>query len=309
MTRSPDRSFQSAARAALLEEVDRGRQPVRRGARRVGSRSRSMLRTGLAVGLAGGVIAAGWVGVVAVQQHRSSVAPPAASRPAASTPSPTPTVPVSDDRMRALIDAVTGTGTLTGPITGSFTITTEYGSPVLHLSDLQVGASTARQVVVAVDLASATCSANRVGTVAGSITTATRQTVDLQDSSAQTFSDLSYMKALAIWPQDKGCVADEVSAGTITWRLPAGIRSLAETDLGARAAARGRVTEQSGRPVRYRVVADDQIATVAARFDLTVDELLYLNPLRDRGDDQRLYVGETLNLNPLDRAYFSASGV
>jgi hypothetical protein len=310
MTRSPDRAFRSAARVALLEEIDRARSLPGVQFESAGVGRRAVLRTGVAFGVAGGLIAAAWLGVSVLQHHHVAVAPPAAPQRATSTPSPSPTqtVPVCDDEMRALINQVTGAGTLTGPITGTFTITTAYGSPVLHLSDLQVGSSTARQVIVSVDLASATCSGNRVGTVAGTISAKPRQAVDLQDSSPQTFSDLSYMKALAIWPQDMGCVASKVSAGTITWHLPAGIKSLAKTNLEQRPAARGDVTLQDGRPVRYTVAANDQIAAVAARFDLTVNELLYLNPLRDRGSDQQLYAGETLNLNPLTRAYFSNSG-
>jgi len=314
VSRSPDRSFQSAARSALLDEVKHSRRPVKTGSEAVRSERRPVLRTGIAVGIAGGLITAAWLGVVAVQHHRPSVPPPAATQrdEPTSTPTQTPppsgTVPVSDDQMRGLINQVTGAGTLTGPITGSFTITTEYGSPVLHLTDLNVGSSTARNVLVAVDLASATCSGNSVGTVAGTISAKARQTVDLQDSSPQIFSDLSYMKALAIWPQDMGCVADKVSAGTISWHLPGGIRSLADTDLGTRAGARGEVTVGAGRPARYKVVAGDEVTAVAARFGLTVNELLYLNPLRDRGSSPQLYAGETLNLNPLDRAYFSNSG-
>jgi hypothetical protein len=311
MTRSPDRTFQAAAREALLTEIDGDRSRAHRGSRHRSEASRQIMRTGLGLLIAGTTVAAGWLGVVAVQGRARQVEPPAATRPApTSTPSPTPSdrTGVTDDQMRALINQVTGTGTLTGPITGDFTITHEYGSPVLHLTNVDVGSSDARTVLVAVDLASATCTAEKVGTTAGTITAKPRQTVSLQDSSPQTFSDLSYMKALAIWPEDMGCVAGEVSAGTIRWRLPARLRELAKTDLGPVPAARGHVTVTDDRPTRYRVASNDSISAVAARFDLTANELLYLNPLRDHGNDDQLFAGETLNLDPLDRAYFSNTG-
>lgn len=271
------------------------------------------MRTVLALLIAGTAITSGWLGVIAVQSHHESVIRPAATQRSqtsnpAPTPTPTQTVSVSDDQMRTLINQVAGSGTLTGPITGDFTITHEHGSPVLHLSNLKVGSSDARTVLVAVNLASATCQAQNVGTTAGTITAQTRQSVDLQDSSPQTFSDLSYMDALAIWPNDMGCVTSKVSAATIRWTLPSGIRSLAKTDFGSAAGAHGNLTTAKGRPVRYQVAADDQITAVAARFDLTPWELLYLNPLRNHGNDNTLYTGETLNLNPLDRAYFSNTG-
>lgn len=311
MTRTPDRTFQAAARDALVAEVENTERPGEARLETAGPAPRSVVRVGIAILIAGGTIAAAWLGIIAVRDHRLSAAPPAATHHAVSpTPSapPSAAVGLSDDRMSALISQVTGSGTLAGPITGRFTITYPYGSPVLRLRDLQVGSSTARTVLVAVDLASATCRASEVGTTAGTITAQARQSADLQDSSPQRFSDLSYMRALAIWPNDMGCVAAKVSAGTIDWTLPAALRAIAQTDRGPRHAAQGKTIVDHGRPARYTVAADDRIASVAARFDLSTDELLYLNPLRDHGSDVQLYVGETLNLNPLDRAYFSNTG-
>ena len=260
---------------------------------------RPMLQVALVVLLVGVAAAGAWS---AAADRSPDPAPPASAGPTsaaavAPTRIPAPAPPVSDDRMRVLIDQVTGTGSLRGAVTGDFTITHEYGTPVLHLRNLDVGSSPARHLLVAVDLDSATCRADHVGTIAGRITTRRTQRVQLQDSSPQIFSDLSYMRALAVW--DLSCTPSEIGAGPIRWRLPKALRDLAHVDLGARPGARGVVARRGGRPVGYAVAPGDAMSAVAARFGLTPWELLYLNPLRDRGSNDALFAEERLSLDPL----------
>ena len=181
---------------------------------------RRMLGTALVVLLVGGAAAGAWSTIddrhVPARTTASSVSAPAPPVRSSTTPPDAP--PVSDDRMRHLIDEVVGTGSLTGAVTGDFTITHEYGAPVLHLRHLEVGSSPARDLLTAVDLDSATCRADHVGTIAGRITTRRTQRVLLQDPSPQTFSDLSFMRALAVW--NGSCDPSEVGAGPIRWTLP-----------------------------------------------------------------------------------------
>lgn len=309
MTKTPDRTFQAAARSALLAEIDQ-RRPEGAGGRTTARRSgREVLRIALVTGILGATVAAAWFGITVAQQHTRAglhVADSATTRPSVA-PSVAPTE--TPDPVAAAIGSVVGTGRLTGAITGDFTIryhafVPQHPVPYLTLTNLHVGTSTARQVLLSVDLASATCKANNSGFLAGTITAARTQTVDLQDSGVQTVSDLSYLHAIAIWKQE-GCAPGDVAAsGTITWKLPAAIRDLARTDHGTRPGATGPTSTIDGRPSRYTVEPDDQITAVAARFDLTVADLLYLNPLRRRGNDTTLYAGEQLNLNPLTRDWF-----
>lgn len=220
---------------------------------------------------------------------------PAAGRSASAATSPA-------DPVAAHLDEVTGTGRLTGPITGSFTITYQDRSPTLHLRDLDVHGSPARTFQFAADLASATCRDDDVGLLHGTVSSARTQDIGLRDPAFAGLSDLSYFRALAIWPaaDRDSCTPDRVSAGTITWTLPAAIRDLAATDRGAAAGAHGDVTTVDGRPSSYRVAPDDQVADVLARFDLTLDDLLYLNPFRDR-DETELLADERLDLDALHR--------
>jgi hypothetical protein len=260
---------------------------------------RRTLQIALVVLLVGVAAAGAWSAAVTRSHDAAASASARATAAAAVAPrsTPVPVPPVSDDRMRVLIDEVVGTGSLRGAVTGDFTITHEYGSPVLHLRHLEVGSSPARDLLVAVDLESATCRANHVGTIAGRITTRRTQRVLLQDSSPQIFSDLSYMRALAVW--DLSCTPSEIGAGPIRWSLPKALRDLGHADLGARPGARGVVERRGGRPVGYVVASGDALGAVAARFGLTPWELLYLNPLRDRGSNDSLFAEERLSLDPL----------
>ncbi|WP_164554712.1 LysM peptidoglycan-binding domain-containing protein, partial [Pseudomonas viridiflava] len=61
-------------------------------------------------------------------------------------------------------------------------------------------------------------------------------------------------------------------------------------------------TTAAGAPAAYTVAPDDLIGDVAARFGITVRDLVWLNEgVQVFGQDQHLYEGTTLNLDPLGR--------
>ncbi|WIA99503.1 LysM domain-containing protein [Curtobacterium sp. MCBA15_012] len=102
----------------------------------------------------------------------------------------------------------------------------------------------------------------------------------------------------------------EIAAGkvlavaSLRWSVPARQTNVHPVDGGARANASGPVTATtaSGAPRSYTVASGDLIGDVAARFGITVTDLVWLNEgVQVFGQDQYLYEGTTLNLDPLGR--------
>lgn len=99
--------------------------------------------------------------------------------------------------------------------------------------------------------------------------------------------------------------ADKVLAvTTVRWSVPARQTNVHPKDGGVRANANGlvRATTASGAPKTYTVAPNDLIGDVAARFGITVRDLVWLNQgVQVFGEDQHLYEGTSLNLDPLGR--------
>jgi hypothetical protein len=99
--------------------------------------------------------------------------------------------------------------------------------------------------------------------------------------------------------------ADKVLAvTTVRWSVPARTTNVHPVDGGARPNATGSVTARtaSGAPRSYTVAPDDLIGDVAARFGISVRALVWLNEgVQVFGEDQHLYEGTSLNLDPLGR--------
>ncbi|PZF58214.1 LysM domain-containing protein [Curtobacterium sp. MCSS17_008] len=102
----------------------------------------------------------------------------------------------------------------------------------------------------------------------------------------------------------------EIAAGKVLavapvrWSVPERQTNVHPVDGGSRANAAGPVTAStaSGAPRSYTVARDDLIGDVAARFGISVKALVWLNAdVQVFGDDQYLYAGTTLNLDPLAR--------
>jgi LysM repeat protein len=59
------------------------------------------------------------------------------------------------------------------------------------------------------------------------------------------------------------------------------------------AGARGTVTVVSGAPSSYLVADGDNLSSIAARFGITLNDLMFLNPM----DSMPLWAGQHLNLS------------
>lgn len=95
-----------------------------------------------------------------------------------------------------------------------------------------------------------------------------------------------------------------LAVAPVHWSVPERTTNVLPVDGGARADATGRVSETTpaGTPRSYVVAPEDLIGDVAARFGISVADLIWLNPgTRVFGDQQYLYEGTTLNLDPFRR--------
>jgi hypothetical protein len=119
----------------------------------------------------------------------------------------------------------------------------------------------------------------------------------------------SYLTTLVTYssaPTDDGVPIelgpDKVLAvNTVHWSIPVRQSNVHPADGGSRQYAAGKVTATTagGAPRSYRVAAGDVTSVVAARFGITVADLIWLNAnLEVFGDEQYLYADTTLNLDP-----------
>jgi hypothetical protein len=91
----------------------------------------------------------------------------------------------------------------------------------------------------------------------------------------------------------------------VRWSVPARTTNVHPVDGGARSNATGTTSSEGsdgGTPTAYRIASEDLIGAVADRFGLSVKDLVWLNPdVTVYGDQQYLYEGTVLNLDPFRR--------
>jgi hypothetical protein len=92
-----------------------------------------------------------------------------------------------------------------------------------------------------------------------------------------------------------------LAVNSVSWDIPVRETNVHPVDGGTRAYAAGTVTANTaaGAPASYLVAAGDITSVVADRFGISIEDLIWLNAnLQVFGDQQYLYEGTTLNLNP-----------
>ena len=90
-----------------------------------------------------------------------------------------------------------------------------------------------------------------------------------------------------------------LSTAPIVWSMKPLYTDLVVVDSGDTGGARGIVTLDGETPVSYQVNQGDVLQEIAARFGLTTDQLVWLNP--HRSNQETVYKDETLNLSPSRR--------
>ena len=92
-----------------------------------------------------------------------------------------------------------------------------------------------------------------------------------------------------------------LAVNSVSWSIPVRTSNVHPVDGGARTYATGKVTATtaSGAPKSYLIAPGDITSVVADRFGISVQDLIWLNSnLQVFGDQQYLYKGTTLNLDP-----------
>jgi LysM repeat protein len=92
-----------------------------------------------------------------------------------------------------------------------------------------------------------------------------------------------------------------LAVSVVHWTIPPRQTNVHPADAGGRPYAAGTVTSRTaaGAPRRYLVASGDVTEVVAKRFGISVADLIWLNAnLQVFGDQQYLYAGTTLNLDP-----------
>ncbi|GAA4157464.1 hypothetical protein GCM10022286_09130 [Gryllotalpicola daejeonensis] len=92
-----------------------------------------------------------------------------------------------------------------------------------------------------------------------------------------------------------------LAVNTVHWSIPVRATNVHPVDHGARSYAAGKVTATTSTraPRSYLVAQGDITSVVAERFGISVTDLIWLNAnLQVFGDQQYLYAGTTLNLDP-----------
>lgn len=132
----------------------------------------------------------------------------------------------------------------------------------------------------------------------GSLSSIRRTAVSI--SNARTGGDPSFVDSLALVTPtgDADCVARVVALAQLHWSMPDLRPDIVVADTGAVEGAIGAVAlGDDGQPASYVVAEGDQMATIALRFGIGVEDVLYLNPARlPDAHDRVAHPGETLNL-------------
>jgi hypothetical protein len=121
-----------------------------------------------------------------------------------------------------------------------------------------------------------------------------------------TYGNPSYLDTVvltlnAVEPRT-GCFYPVVALAPLTWTMPDLRPDTRVVDSGETGGATGVATDTEGRPVSYTVAPNDLLPEIAARFGITVDDLLYLNPARNPpGDPRWAHLDEVLNLDKSSR--------
>jgi hypothetical protein len=98
-----------------------------------------------------------------------------------------------------------------------------------------------------------------------------------------------------------GCFGSVVATAELNWTMPDLRPELAVTDSGPTGGASGPVTEGDNGIGSYEVVDGDVLDEIAARFGISVLDLMYLNPARDKGQQRLAFAGEIFNLDKAGR--------
>ena len=143
-----------------------------------------------------------------------------------------------------------------------------------------------------------------LGQAAGGIDTDTPLVFPIGGTDGIGQGDPSFIREIVVSPvpdgraPDKTCPIPLLSHASLDWTLPDMRPGLTVRDSGAGPGAQGLVILDGDDPASYTVAQGDQLAAIATRFGIDLDEVFYLNPRRSPNpEDSTALVGEKLNLS------------
>jgi hypothetical protein len=218
-------------------------------------------------------------------------------------------------------DGVVGTGTLTswnGKTTGTLQVLAKSGQFAFVLSNFSTD-FTGQNLFVVADgpVTMSQCGENNLWqmgltTKENNLVEPTMHFLDLPNVGGawtdptflQYFGFLQYGNAGPDGNIEKvrGCQQPFVALTKIAWTMKTIYPRLAVHDRGRAVGAEGTVTSKNGKPFSYKTAQADSWFGIARRFDLTPDELRYLNPIRHPDAVvAEAYADQILNLSPTNR--------
>jgi hypothetical protein len=135
--------------------------------------------------------------------------------------------------------------------------------------------------------------------VLNDFTPATSVTTDIPFGEI-TLGNPDFLDSLVITLNDAnaprtGCFYSVLATAELSWTMPDLRPDIAVKDSGPTGGASGPVTEGDNGIGGYEVVE------IAARFGISVLDLMYLNPARDKGQQRLAFAGEIFNLDKAGR--------
>ena len=250
--------------------------------------------------------------------------PDATSR--AATSAPTPTVDAYDDGQHIDLlpiadGSVAATGDIgtSGPIRGSLTVVKEGDDYRLDLRGIEAPVDVDLAVTAQAAATSPGCfdrwrlSFGEPTTWSGADDVPSRS-VHLHiglllnaDSRHPDLVDPTFLDTVVVTRAEKSgtCVLTTLGTASLQWVQPSLRPDLRASDAGPLASAEGSVSADG---TLYTVKSGDTLGSIARRFDLSAEDLRYLNPISglDVGDTT-IYPGQVLNLSPTGRGHPSLS--
>ena len=247
-------------------------------------------------GRAAGLLAA--LAVLVLAGCTAGPSPVGVRTPASGSASPRPTDPVL-----LAAGSARATGVLRGGVTGTVVIEpVDARRFVVRLHGLRFPDTGAREAVLSASATAGSCGGDDLVASIDRVPAVADQALVRPWPDADLFEDLSFVKTFALLaqavPNGAPCEHAAAALATLHWTRSAALDRLAPRDRGPRQAARGTTDPRHGRPRTYTAARGDFAPAVAARFGITLDDLLWLNPRRLHG---AVLAGDAVNLDPARR--------
>jgi hypothetical protein len=233
--------------------------------------------------------------------------PPTTETPPVETAIQTDAPAPTDDTADVVIpDGVIGTAELTpasgdNTISGTVVVTAGGGGFDVALKDFNSDVPGGVQLYFSPWSETTTCLADMYSFSFGNLSTDSDQLgLSLGDRDFSRDDPSYYLTAVitASTPgttDPDGCALTPRAVGTITWDVPDTRPGLLAVDTGIGVGAGGTTATADAAALSYRAVTGDTLNDIADRFDITLDDVGFLNPLTSRqrqaGDDLNLQVG------------------